>query len=75
MDTNTSALLHVQNAAIAALFATHPHPEALSSAFTFHLAETCGTLPEHSQLRGQIQVWARTFRIHIPAKPSGDPPA
>lgn len=71
MDNNIKALLHVQGALLAALCATHPHPEALNKAFSFHLDQVNRVL-ETSITTALVTAWATTFRQHIPI-PKTDP--
>jgi hypothetical protein len=73
VDSNIKALLHVQSALLAALCATHPNPDALNEAFSFHLEQVNAVL-ETSMTTALVTAWANTFRQHIP-RPSTDPPA
>lgn len=74
MDSNIKAMLHVHGALIASLCATHPDPEALGEAFTFHLGQVQDVLQSSSEMQGLANAWAKTYRAHIPARRGeGDP--
>lgn len=75
MDSNIKAMLHVHGALLASLCATHPDPEALGQAFTFHLGQVQDVLLSSPEMKTLTNAWAKTYRAHIPARPAAGDPA
>lgn len=73
-DKSFKAMLHVHGALLASLCATSPSPADLLQAFDFHLQQVHEALGSSSEVLAMVNVWAATYRRHIPATAEPDPP-